>query len=111
MAELAWQTFRTSLILEYEIPKYDADLGRPNLFVGCDDAAASWKADHLLSAFPSQVHRSWFSRETFLGAHARQGRGVRCTGRLRRGVHGAEAARLVSVARRPSLFPERPWRA
>ncbi len=33
LAELAWNTFRDHLILEYEIPKYDGDLSSPNLYV------------------------------------------------------------------------------
>ena len=31
--ELTWNTFRDHLILEYEVPKWDGDLGRPNLYV------------------------------------------------------------------------------
>ena len=33
IAELTWNTFRNHLIAEYEIPKYEGDLGHPNLFV------------------------------------------------------------------------------
>ncbi len=33
LSDLAWNTFRNHLILEYEILKYDGDLGRPNVFV------------------------------------------------------------------------------
>jgi LmbE family N-acetylglucosaminyl deacetylase len=33
VAELTWNTFRNHLILEYEVPKYDGDLGSPNVFV------------------------------------------------------------------------------
>jgi LmbE family N-acetylglucosaminyl deacetylase len=76
IAEIVWQTFRTSLILEYEIPKYDADLGRPNLFVTADRDTANWKADHLLESFPSQHHRPWFTRDTFLALMRL--RGVEC---------------------------------
>jgi LmbE family N-acetylglucosaminyl deacetylase len=65
VAELAWQTFRNHLILEYEIPKYEGDLGQPNLFVPLADSTADRKIEHLLGAFPSQSHRSWFSEEAF----------------------------------------------
>jgi LmbE family N-acetylglucosaminyl deacetylase len=66
LSELAWNTFRGHLILEYEIPKYDGDLGRPNVFVHLDQAVSARKLDHLMQAFPSQREKHWFSRETFL---------------------------------------------
>lgn len=67
VAELAWQTFRGSLILEYEIPKYEGDLGNPNLFVPLSAATLERKVDHLMAAFPSQLERTWFTAETFRG--------------------------------------------
>jgi LmbE family N-acetylglucosaminyl deacetylase len=67
VAELAWQTFRGRLIVEYEIPKYEGDLGNPNLFVGLSAATLDRKVDHLMAAFPSQVDRSWYTPETFRG--------------------------------------------
>ena len=76
VAEIVWQTFRGSLILEYEIPKYEGDLGRPNVFVTCDAAEANWKADHLMTSFPSQHKRPWFTRDTFLSLM--RIRGVEC---------------------------------
>ena len=38
LSDLAWNTFRDHLILEYEVPKYDGDLGTPNLFLPLDAA-------------------------------------------------------------------------
>jgi LmbE family N-acetylglucosaminyl deacetylase len=67
VAELAWQTFRGSLIVEYEIQKYEGDLGSPNLFVPLSAATLDRKVDHLMGAFPSQLERSWFTPETFRG--------------------------------------------
>ena len=67
VSELAWQTFRESLILEYEIPKYEGDLGSPNFYVPLATPTLDGKVDHLLAAFPSQRDRSWFSAETFRG--------------------------------------------
>jgi len=67
LAELTWNTFRDHLILEYEIPKYDGDLGRPNLFVQLKAPLYEHKVDHLLEAFESQRAKPWFDRETFLG--------------------------------------------
>jgi LmbE family N-acetylglucosaminyl deacetylase len=65
--ELTWNTFRNHLILEYEVPKYDGDLGRPNAFVPVEKHACERKVDHLWEAFESQRAKPWFERETFLG--------------------------------------------
>jgi LmbE family N-acetylglucosaminyl deacetylase len=67
ICELTWNTFRNNLILEYEIPKYDGDLGRPNVFVPLDKPAYDKKVDNLWEAFESQRAKPWFERETFLG--------------------------------------------
>lgn len=65
VAELAWQTFRNPLVLEYEIPKFEGDLGQPNVYVPLASSIAERKIEHLLGAFPSQAHRPWYSAETF----------------------------------------------
>jgi LmbE family N-acetylglucosaminyl deacetylase len=65
--ELTWNTFRNHLILEYEIPKVDGDLGRPNSFVPLTAAVVERKLDLLDDHFPSQSGKHWFDRETFLG--------------------------------------------
>src|SRR5262245_39277336 len=65
VAELTWNTFRSHLILEYEIPKYDGDLGSPNAFVPLDRQLCQRKIRHLLDSFPSQASRAWFEEETF----------------------------------------------
>lgn len=65
--ELTWNTFRDHLILEYEIPKYDGDLGGPNFFVPLDPRHCDEKIDSLLRCFPSQRDKRWFSRDTFSG--------------------------------------------
>jgi LmbE family N-acetylglucosaminyl deacetylase len=65
VAELAWNTFRDHLILEYEIPKYDGDLGQPNLFVPLPKATCERKVELLLEGFPSQRARRWFTPDTF----------------------------------------------
>ncbi len=54
VSELTWNTFRSHLILEYEIPKYDGDLGQPNLFVSLPAGVRRRKVRILMSAFPSQ---------------------------------------------------------
>jgi LmbE family N-acetylglucosaminyl deacetylase len=65
VAELTWNTFRQHLILEYEIPKYEGDLGQPNVFADLDEATCRNKVEHLLAAFPSQRAKPWFTAETF----------------------------------------------
>ena len=65
VAELTWNTFRDHLVLEYEIPKYDGDLGNPNLFVPLPVATGERKVELLLEQFPSQHDRRWFTPDTF----------------------------------------------
>src|SRR5437867_5103204 len=66
IAELTWNTFRDHFILEYEIPKFDSDLGSPNFFVPIDAATATQKARAIVEGFPSQRSKRWFSEDTFL---------------------------------------------
>jgi LmbE family N-acetylglucosaminyl deacetylase len=67
LSELTWNTFRNHLILEYEIPKYDGDMGRPNFFVPLETPLCEQKIDHLFTAFATQRSKNWFDRETFRG--------------------------------------------
>ena len=66
ISELTWNTFRHHLVLEYEIPKYDGDLGNPNLFSPLSEEVARRKVAALLEHFPSQRSHRWFSADTFL---------------------------------------------
>jgi len=66
ISELTWNTFRNHLILEYEIPKYDGDLGRPNVFIPLRGETFEHKAKYLMEAFQSQHCKRWFREETFL---------------------------------------------
>ena len=63
--ELTWNTFRNHFILEYEVPKYDGDLGAPNFFVSIDDHILKRKNEIILNAFISQKEKHWFDAETF----------------------------------------------
>jgi LmbE family N-acetylglucosaminyl deacetylase len=65
IGELTWNTFRDHLILEYEVPKWDGDLGVPNVFVPLDEARCRRKIDLLLTHFASQRDRRWFSEDLF----------------------------------------------
>jgi len=66
VSELTWNTFRDHLILEYEVPKYDGDLGAPNLFVHLDQSIVQLKIRNLMSNFVSQSQRHWFTEDLFL---------------------------------------------
>lgn len=65
--ELTWNTFRDHLILEYEIPKYDADLGSPNVFIRLNEEVCRRKVEHILRFFQTQKRKHWFDEETFRG--------------------------------------------
>jgi len=65
VSELTWNTFRNHLILEYEIVKYDGDLGAPNFFVCLSEALAKRKIRNLIDCFQSQRNKSWFTEDTF----------------------------------------------
>jgi LmbE family N-acetylglucosaminyl deacetylase len=65
ISELTWNTFRNHTILEYEIPKYDGDLGTPNVFFQLDEALCQRKIEHILTSFPSQSEKHWFTADTF----------------------------------------------
>jgi LmbE family N-acetylglucosaminyl deacetylase len=65
LAELTWNTFRDHLILEYEIPKYEGDLGQPNVFVPLGETHCRRKIEYLLSCYRTQHDKRWFSDETF----------------------------------------------
>ena len=67
IAELTWNTFRDHAIWEYEIPKYDGDLGLPNVYVPLSAADAGRKVELLLEHFQSQASRTWFRPDTFHG--------------------------------------------
>ena len=76
IAELTWNTFRNHFILEYEIPKYEGDLGHPNVYVPLSPPTVERKIEVLMECFPSQRSRQWFDRDLFKG-HLRL-RGVEC---------------------------------
>jgi len=66
VSELTWNTFRNHLILEYEILKYDGDLGTPNVFVHLTESLARRKVGILLDSFRSQLKKNWFTEDAFL---------------------------------------------
>ncbi len=76
LAELVPQVFRRATVLEYEIPKWDGDLGTANVYVPLTVAAVTAKVTHVLGVFQSQHGRSWFTEETLRGILRL--RGVEC---------------------------------
>jgi len=65
ICELTWNTFRNHFILEYEIPKYDGDLGVPNIFFHLGESICQKKIHFLMEHFKTQSDRHWFTEETF----------------------------------------------
>jgi len=93
-AELTWNTWRDHLVLEYEIVKYEGDLGHPNVFVPVSVAALRRKVSHLRKHFGTQRSKDWFSDDTFTGL-ARV-RGVEA--RSRTGCAEAFHARKITLS-------------
>ncbi|MDN5928512.1 MAG: PIG-L family deacetylase [Hyphomicrobiales bacterium] len=67
MNEITWNLFRDHLVLEYEIPKWDGDIGRPDIYVPLSREGLEHKVELLLRHFGSQRSKDWFDAETFRG--------------------------------------------
>lgn len=76
IGHLTWNTFRDHWVLEYEIPKYDGDLGRPNVYVPVSAGARERKIELVCRHFPSQADKQWFTPDTFRGLMRL--RGIEC---------------------------------
>jgi LmbE family N-acetylglucosaminyl deacetylase len=76
LSDLAWNTFRNHLILEYEILKYDGDLGHPSVFMPLSEQICTRKIELLLKHFKTQSTRHWFTSDTFEAMH--RIRGIEC---------------------------------
>jgi LmbE family N-acetylglucosaminyl deacetylase len=79
LAGLVPTVFRNHLVLEYEIPKWDGDLGQPSVYVELPDEVMHRKTALLREHFVSQRGRDWFDDEVFRGL-ARL-RGMECRAR------------------------------
>ncbi|WP_158966513.1 PIG-L deacetylase family protein [Paraglaciecola sp. L3A3] len=75
-AELTWNTWRNHTILEYEILKWDGDLGQPNIFMPVSQKHVDSKVDNIYQIFKTQHGRQWFEKETFRSLM--RVRGVEC---------------------------------
>jgi len=76
VSELTWNTFRNHIIFEYEITKYDGDLGSPNVFTPLDQAIINRKGEILMRSFQSQKNKHWFDKSTIKAVM--RIRGVEC---------------------------------
>jgi LmbE family N-acetylglucosaminyl deacetylase len=76
LSDLAWNTFRNHLVLEYEILKYDGDLGQPNLFFPLSEQLCNRKIELLMKHFKTQMTKHWFTGDTFQAMH--RVRGIEC---------------------------------
>ncbi len=85
LSDLAWNTFRDHLILEYEVPKYDGDLGIPNLFIPLDKVICQQKTDYLRRIFQTQSNKHWFSTDTFFALMRL--RGIECASKYAEAFH------------------------
>ncbi len=91
LSDLAWNTFRDHLVLEYEIPKYDGDLSAPNVFVPLTPAVCRRKVRYLDEAFGTQRDKHWFSSETFMGLMRLRGMECRAPGGYAEAFYGRKA--------------------
>jgi LmbE family N-acetylglucosaminyl deacetylase len=67
IAELTWCAFRNHFVLEYEIPKFEGDLGQPNFYSPLARRECDEKITNLVECFPSQADKQWFDPELFRG--------------------------------------------
>ena len=86
LGELTWNTFRDHLILEYEIPKYDGDMGQPSVFVPLEAELCQKKVSHLMDAFSVPTEEALVSGRYIFLPHAASRDGMQCSQRVRRGI-------------------------
>lgn len=79
LSDLTWNAFRDHLIMEYEVPKYDGDLGQPNCYVPLEERVCHLKVESIVRNFTTQTAKHWFTNDTFLGML--RIRGIECAAR------------------------------
>jgi LmbE family N-acetylglucosaminyl deacetylase len=90
--QLTWNTWRNHMILEYEIPKYDGDLGTPNLYVPFDRRICERKIKYLMACFGTQRDKHWFTHDTFAGLMRIRGIEVSSAGKFAEGFYARKMA-------------------
>jgi LmbE family N-acetylglucosaminyl deacetylase len=88
LSDVAWNTFRHHLVLEYEVPKWDGDLGQPNIYVPLSGPQAERKIRILTRAFASQAAKPWFDARTFRGVMRLRGVECRSPSGMAEAFHG-----------------------
>lgn len=78
LSDLTWNTFRNHMILEYEIPKYDGDLGAPNCFVELQQDLCLEKTRNVCAYFQTQSNKHWMSADTFMALMRLRGMECAC---------------------------------
>ncbi|MDB5047960.1 MAG: hypothetical protein JWO30_1031 [Fibrobacteres bacterium] len=91
VSDLTWNTWRDQLILEYEIPKYDGDMGIPNLFVPVSGEQAARKVKAILEGYPTQKGRQWFEEDTFYSLMRLRGMEANSPSRYAEAFHGRKS--------------------
>ncbi len=99
ISELTWNTFRSHLILEYEIPKYDGDLGSPNIFVALPESVARRKVHEILATFQSQTGKHWFSDDVFMSLLRLRGMECAAADRYAEAFYSRKAILSLGTAR------------
>ena len=82
VSRLTWNAFRDHLVLEYEIPKWDGDLGRPNFYMPMSEEIMARKLAILQTSFGTQRGKDWFDADTFRGLARIRGMECRAPDRL-----------------------------
>lgn len=96
LCELTWNTWRHHAVLEYEVPKYDGDLGHPNVYLHLSGRTARRKTELLMKCFQTQQNKDWFTEDTFLGLMRLRGMESRAPERYAEAFYGPKL-----------VFPER----
>ena len=92
VCQMTWNTFRDNLILEYEIPKWDGDLGQPNLYFPVELNTMEQKMNLLERHFKSQRSKHWFDGDTFRGLARLRGNECRAAGRYAEAFYSRKLA-------------------
>jgi LmbE family N-acetylglucosaminyl deacetylase len=92
MAPTVW---RDALVLHYEIPKWDGDLGRSNCYVPISPEVGQRKVSLLNEHYRSQHDRDWWDDETFLALM--RIRGMECRSRYAEAFQATKAVLSVGV--------------
>jgi LmbE family N-acetylglucosaminyl deacetylase len=88
LCNLTWNAFRDHTILEYEIPKWDGDLDRPNVYMALSRRLLERKIEVLTECFATQRSKDWFDAETFRGLARLRGMECRAPERYAEAFYG-----------------------